>query len=414
MSDLTPQIIEAEEIPIEQAVEKTLLTELEKLEITKKFLEEKRDECLELKLNGQDKEAYSIIRETRLNMKTRRVAIEKICKKKREDATRTQKAWIAVEKDWTKIVSAGEDYLQKLEDEFESEQERIKSEAKRKMEEAFILRQADLTKMGATYVDGSFVLDEVSYEAILVKEADEDLWNGTIKKQFNDQYLINREKELLEEVRKSNEKAALERQQKELERKQQEIADREAVIKKAEEDQQKREQDERDRKSAEEKAKKDALIKARSGELAALGMKYDFNDQQYLFEDVSVTSVAISVMDETEWTDLTKMITPIIAQKKEVAEQKRISDIEEEKRIAAEKATKIERERIEKVQADAELKRQQEDQRKAEELAQASDKEKWADFLTQLNKLSIPDMRSGQYRKKISIAKEKLGEISEL
>src|SRR5258708_4237550 len=98
-------VIEAEEIPIEQSVEKSFLSQLEKLEITKQYLTDKKDECLELKLNGQDKEAYTLIRETRLNMKANRVAIEKICKKGREDATRTQKAWLAVERDFVKIVS---------------------------------------------------------------------------------------------------------------------------------------------------------------------------------------------------------------------------------------------------------------------------------------------------------------------
>ena len=165
--------VEAEEIPIEKAVEKSFISQLEKLEITKQVLVDKREECLKLKLNGQDKEAYTLIRETRLNMKATRVAIEKVCKKGREDATKTQKAWLAMEKDFVGIVSEGEDYLEKLEEEFEAEQERIKSEIKRKQDERFIIRQAELTKMGAQYQDGNFVLNDVSYEAILIKESDE-------------------------------------------------------------------------------------------------------------------------------------------------------------------------------------------------------------------------------------------------
>ena len=409
---MNEEVIIPEELPIEQAVEKSFVTELEKLEITKKFLEEQRDNCLTLKLNGQDKEAYTIIRETRLNMKTRRVAIEKICKKGREDATRTQKAWIAVEKDWKKIVSEGEDYLSKLEEEYETEAERIKQEAKRKMEEAFILRQSELTKMGAQYQEGFFVLNDVSYEAVLVKECDEDLWEGTIKKAFHAQFLTNESNRLLEERRKMEEAQAIQRQKEEQERRERELQEREAAIKKAEEERLQKEQEEQRRKEAEEKAKNNAMIKSRSNELAALGMNYNGSD--YLFEDVNVNWTEITTSSDEEWKALVSKITPIIADKKEAIEVKRKQEIEEQKRIAAEEAVRKERERIEQEQRDTEIKRQQEEARKAEELAQATDKEKWADFISQINKLSVPEMRSGQYRKKIAIAKEKLEEIGDL
>lgn len=413
MSEITPAIIEAEEIPIEQAVEKNLLTELEKLEITKQFLQEKRDECLELKLNGQDKEAYAIIRETRLNMKTRRVAIEKICKKKREDATRTQKAWIAVEKDWTKIVSEGEDYLQKLEDEFEAEAERIKAEAKRKMEETFILRQADLTKMGAFYLDGSFVMNDISYEAVLVKEADEDLWEGTIKKAFHLQYLSNEDTRLLEEKRKMDEDAERRRQQADLERKQEDMAKREAALQKAEEDRKQQEDADKLLKQKEAQEKKDAKINARCSQLQALGLLFDFSDNHYKGYDCFVPTLDISFHSDEKWDELIEKITPHISRIKEEEAQKKLDDIERQKQIAAEDAAKKERERFAEEQRLAEIKKQQEEEKRVEELAQASDRDKWSDFLSQLNKLSIPEMRSGQYRKRIAIAKEKLEEIIE-
>lgn len=413
MSENNVLVVEAEEIPIEQAVEKTLLTELEKLEITKKALEEKRDHCLTLKLNGQDKEAYTVIRETRLNMKTNRVVIEKICKKKREDATRTQKAWIALEKDWTKIVSEGEDYCQKLEDEFESEKARIEAEKKRRMDEQFILRQAELTKMGAQYIDGSFVLGSISYEAVLVKECDEDIWHKTIKHNFNLQYIANREKELFEQKKKADEEAALKQQAEAQERRQKELEQREAAIKKAEEDQAQKEKIEHERQVLEMKRKQQEIIANRGNQLRALGMEYILTQESYLFEDVNVHWTEISVMNEQEWVALIEKITPIIEQRKQKAEEKRLAEIEEQKRIAAEEATKKERERFAEEQRQIEIKKQQEEEKKVEELAQAGDKDKWIDFLVQLKKLSIPEMKSGPYRRKIGIAKEKLEEITE-
>lgn len=407
--------VEAQEIPIEQVVEKSLLTSLEKMDITKKFLEEKRDECLELKLDGQNKEAYTIIRETRLNMKTRRVAIEKICKKGREDATKTQKAWIAVQNDWTGIVSAGEDYLSNLEEEFEKEAERIKNETKRKQEEAFILRQSDLTKMGAHYIDGSFVLNDISFEAILIKEADDEVWNDSIKKKYYDQFLINESARLAEEKIKSEAAEKLRIEQEEFEKQKLEL-------KKAQDELLAQQQEaERLRKIDEKKAEEEAIqqrrnkLSARYDQLFKLGMSFNGQHQCYVFEDVNVDNkTEINLFNDDEWDALINKITPIIQERKDAAEKKRIDALAEEKRLAIEEATRKEKERIEKELADAKLRKEQDDIRKAEELAQSSDKEKWNDFVSQLNKLSIPDMRSGQYRKKIQSVNRLLGEIKGL
>lgn len=382
--------VEAQEIPIEQAVEKSLLTSLEKMDITKKFLEEKRDECLNLQLNGQDKEAYTIVRETRLNMKTRRVAIEKICKKGREDATRTQKAWIAVQNEWVDIVSQGEDYLEKLEKEFETEAQRIKDEVKRKQEEAFILRQSELTKYGAQYVDGSFVLGDASYEAVLVKQCDDDIWEQ-IRNEYKKRYEINESARITEEKLKVEAAEKLRIEQEELEKQKKEL-----------------------REAQEKLAKQQEVEKQKVRGVRIVELKpYIVFIRDY---------TAMLNMDEEEYQkELSDIKTGAEQQweydrqqaaiKQKEAEEKRVAQAEEEKRLAVEAATKKEKERIEKELAEAKLKKEQDDARKAEELAQASDKDKWTDFVSQLNKLSIPDMRSGQYRKKIQSVNRLLGEI---
>lgn len=405
--------VEAEEVPIEQRVEKSLLTELEKHEITKQFLAEKRDECLSLKLNGQDKEAYTLIRETRLNMKARRVAIEKICKKGREDATKTQKAWIAVEKDWVKIVSEGEDYLEKLEEEFEKEAERIKSEIKRKQEEEFIHRQTDLTKMGAAYIDGNFVLNDVSYEAILIKEADEEVWRETIRPAYNTQYLKNEDKKIKEEQERIEREAELKKQQEEQEKKQKELEARESEIKRKEQEEKERETALQKEKVEAEKQRLADRTKARSGELSSLGMNY--NGQDYIYGDVNVNWVEITTMEEGKWEKLIEDIKPVIEERKAQAEAKRLADIEEEKKKAAEEAVKKEKERVAEEKKKEDLKKQQDEEKKQRELEAASDKEKWTAWKEEFNKLPvIPAMKSPAYRTKASIAREKVEEIKEL
>lgn len=403
--------IEAEEIPIEKSVEKSFLSSLEKHEINKKMLEEKRDECLALKLNGQDKEAYTLIRETRLNQKTNRVVIEKICKKGREDATKIQKAWIAMEKDYVKIVSEGEDYLSKLEEEFETEQERIKQEIKRKQEEEFILRQAELTKMGAAYQEGSFVLNDVSYEAVLIKESDDDVWQ-TMKAKFNEQYLINEQKRIAEEKQKEEAAALLESQRQEQERKRIELEEREAAIKKKEQDEVDRQQAVENQKAAELKAKMDAQNKSRSNQLAALGLNY--NGQEYTYQDINVHWVDITTFSEGEWSELIEKIVPEIENRKQEAEKKRLAAIEEEKRIAAELAVKKEQERVAEENRKAEEKRLQEEARKAEEALKATDKTKWAAILKSIEAIQFPEMKHPAYKQKVVDAKKFIAKITDL
>lgn len=60
------------------------------------------------------------------------------------------------------------------------------------------------------------------------------------------------------------------------------------------------------------------------------------------------------------------------------------------------------------------LKRKQEEERKAEELLQASEKVKWQSMMEYLNGMVIHPMRGGLYRKKVAILKEKLEEIKAL
>lgn len=405
--------VEAEEIPIEKSVEKSFLSSLEKHEINKKMLEEKRDECLSLKLNGQDKEAYTLIRETRLNQKTNRVVIEKICKKGREDATKIQKAWIAMEKDYVKIVSEGEDYLSGLEEEYESEQERIKQEVKRKQEEAFILRQAELTKMGATYQEGSFVLNDVSYEAVLIKESDDDVWE-TMRAKFNEQYLINEEKRIAEEKQKAEAAALLEAQRQEQERKQKELEEREAVIKKAEEAAAKLEQERLANERYEENQRIEKLWRGRLAELNPIG----WNGQEAFARYDE--SIIVATYDQLiSWADADFIVAKEthlskVASDEKIKEEKRLAEIEEQKRIAAELAVKKEQERVAEENKKAEEKRLQDEARKAEEALKATDKTKWAAFLKSIEAIQLPEMKHPAYRQKIVDAKKFIAKITDL
>lgn len=61
-----------------------------------------------------------------------------------------------------------------------------------------------------------------------------------------------------------------------------------------------------------------------------------------------------------------------------------------------------------------EIIRKQEEERKAEELAKAGDKEKWNEIMERVEAIEVYAMRSSQYRKKAAILREKLEEIKAL
>jgi hypothetical protein len=434
--------VEAAVIPIDQQINQ----ELVKHNVTETLIADLKEKYLPLKLRDlNDKETYLVIKEGRKDCKSLRVMAEKICKKGREDAIAIQKAWIAKEKDVAGRIGEVEDHLEKQEKAYEAEQERLKLERKRKLEEQMIKRQTLLTQMGALYSDGSFILGDVSYESELIKECEDDIWDEQILPKFQAEY-EKIEAERLEQKRKEDEeRERVRQQQEELERKQKELEQREAQIKQKEEEEKKR-------KEQEEKDRHDRMVKSRSTELEAMGMKFHFPDSSYIFEDVNVHTTEITVMSDDEWTKLIEEIKPVIEQRKADAEQKRLAEIEEQK--AAERRKAAGRARFEMLSeigvttedethlctisddewrimydaykkiwdkaqhdkwiADMEEKKKQEEIKRQQEIDQAKDKEKWEDILEQLSKIEVHEMRSGQYRKKAAILREKLEEIKSL
>ena len=108
-------------------------------------------------------------------------------------------------------------------------------------------------------------------------------------------------------------------------------------------------------------------------------------------------------LSDDDFNDVVGINNKIIEDNKRIYDEKRKDELQK----AQDEAVKKERERIEQQKKDDEIKRQ-------EELAKASDKVKYADLIEQFNNIEVPDMRSGQYRKKVAIIREKLEEIQNL
>lgn len=341
-------------------LEPKISKELIKENITEKVIEHLRLNYGNLKLKSlEDKETYIEIKNAKKVVAKVRTTATKVCKAGREEAIREQKLWIEAEKKVIGKIKEVEDVLDAEIEKFETEEARKEAEEKERKESAYINRQAELTKMGATYSNGSFVLGDVSFEATLIKDADEDIYAETILPKYKEVYEVL-EAERIEKERVASEKAAeLKRQQEELEQKQREFEQKQAEFKRQQEELEQRQK----------------LIQHRSTVLSSLGMI--FNGNEYFFEDVNVHNTEIVTLDESKWVELIQKITPLINEKK-----------------------------AEKIKADEEA--------KALELAQSDDKTKWAAFIEQLNNLVHQEMKSPKYKRMQQIAKEKLEEIKSL
>lgn len=400
---------EVEIIESEETLEKEISSELVKYNVTDAVIEGLKEKFLPLVQRGkvQNKEEFSEVIDARKECKTWRVTTTKICKNGREKAVKVQKAWIRKEGEVIARITEIESPLEKLEDEWTTEQERVKAEKKRKQEEQLANRQQDLSKMGVIFSNGSFELGDVSYEYALVKESDESVYQ-TIYNAFKAVFDAN-EAERLEKIKKEQEAATeLQRQKDELAREQKEVAEAKAEIEKQRLEVERKEQ-ERIKKEKDEERK--VIMQKFNDRLEKLS-GYSFNGmtvKNSIGQTFGTVEYVVGLSDEV-FNSMVEVNNNSIADRKKQQEEKRLEDIEAAKQeaIKKEQARKAEEERL------AEVKRKEEEAKKAEELAKASDKVKYADLIAKIEALEFPDMRSGQYRKKVAIIREKIEEIKSL
>lgn len=503
--ELKPELAPIEEnenqnepLPLEEQVS----LELVKHNYTEAKLQE-FEEYLKLDIVDGDKESYLLVKDKRKEVKSYRVALEKYCKFKREDAVLIQKAWVKKENLLSGRLSVVEDHLEAKEKAYEKKIAEEKEARKRKQEEQLILRQQELTGIGVLYSDGKFSLGDVSFELSAIKESDDDIWNESIWPLYKEAYEAIEADRIEKERLMKEREAELKREQEELEKKKKELADKEAKLK-----------EEEDRQALEADKRRAVMIENRTSQIASLGFKYN-GSVEYHFHEFAIRIADVHEYTNEEWDGLITRASVYVTEKtKEEAEEKRkeqerkdlqnkryaqllpfkeygekvnmdglgllsegqyvsilaqksheynVAEEEKANKIA-EEAAKKERERIEEEQRQAEAKRvkelrdfrvaalsqynalydekrgdlgemtedewwklineakemhdelirKQEEERKAEELAQASDKEKWASILKNLQEIEIYGFRSGQYRKKAAILREKLEEIKAL
>lgn len=341
----------------ELSLEKVIDSKLKQSNVTDQVLNALKEKYGGMKLKAlNDKESYLELKSAARDCAKVRTLAVKVCKEGREDAVRTQKQWIETEK---KVVGRVAEVETPLDAEialYDAEVERLAAEEKRRQEEAYINRQATLTKMRARYENGSFVLGEASFESELVKGASLDVWEEAIVPKFQAEF------EKIESVRIAADKAKADREE----------SMREEQEKLRKEQEEFRLQQEKFKKQQEESARVDR--EKLQAEMAEKQRK----EREEEFEKMKVLAA-------------------------QQAEAKRLADIEA--------AVLKEKERQAEELKQLEIKRQQEEEKRLEELAQSSDKVKYADLIAKITAIEVPEMRSGQYRRKAKIISQKLEEI---
>lgn len=386
-------ILEGEEINSETAILDTINTTLVKANVTDAVIAKLKADYGSLKINGQeDKEGYLTVQEARKYAKRLRILAEKLCKSGRENAVKEQKLWLSKQSEVVGQISEVEDYLEKQEKSFEAERDRLKAEKKAREEQQFASRLQELIKLGGTFDGINFVIGENAFEAVLVREADIDIYQSVILPLFKAAWDIKEAERIATETALEAQRQKDEQERLENER-----------IKKANEAETERlrvlnEEMERKKKENEDK-ERSALQSKRLNELLP------FNPY-----GADVDMATLWALDETTYATI---LGNKKRQQEEQAELER-QRIEDEKQAAVQRAIDEERDRQQKEAERIENQRIADEQRRIDEAEKASDKDKYLLVITQIRAIKMPDMKSPFYRGKIGAIKELVSKIEKL
>lgn len=377
---------------------------LAKVNITETVIAGLKEKYLPLTIGGQeDKEGYLAVQEARKECKRWRVLAKNTCKKGREDAIAIQNAWIKKEKDVTGRIGEVEDHLEKQETAWEQERDRIKAEAKARQEQQFAARLVELTKMGGEFTGTHFKVGDDEFEAVLVREVDDEIYQSTILPPFKAAWEAAERQRIEQERIEAEAKAKAEAERIEFERKQKEQEEKEAALK-AEADRiaalkQEQEEAEARRIAAEERVKFEYRLQQLTG--------YNYNGFTVSFEGNIVGNMAdILNIPEDEFKALVQTHNDDLAARKQREEEERKRKAEQDKEAAIAKALQEERDRQAKAKAEADEAERLQLIKNQEELDKASDKQKWGHITSILQGIQWPEFKSGQYRNKANTLRE--------
>lgn len=389
----------------EMNLELIINDKLEKANITDLVINGLKEKYSGLKINGQDdREGYKSVVNARKECKAWRVAAKKICEEGRDEAVKTQRAWVAKEKEVTGKILEIETLLQKEEDAYEAEKERIKAEKKRVEDNRLTTRTVQLTGMGASLIDDFFVLGEVKYKVNDIREFDDEKYTNEVFPQYNNIFQAAEEARVKAENERKEAEARLKIEREEFERKQAEF-----------QLQQKKIQEEQQKKEREEQEKRDAIMQQRYQKLQSIGLNYDFKYDAFIYEGVNVDNkTEISLWDEATFNS---KVVELQNEIKKIKQQKEEADrikLDAMRKFAEEKAAEEERKRIAEQQLEEERIRIRDEMIRKEEAEKAKDSEKWKAFKDRIVSIELPTVTGKLYSAKLKKAVELLNQVANL
>lgn len=358
--------------------------QIKKFDIADAKIAELKKEYETLKIHGiDDKDGYKVVHNARMDIKARRVAVEKMRKNLNENAQTYISAINSEAKRITELLKPIEEHLQQEEDNFKAEKERIKQEQERQEQERIQNRVTALLNSGCNYDGVLYRIGEVRIDALDIKKLSDEDFDKHLSQVKEAHAVILQEKEE-QERKEKEERERLERERKEMEERQEEM---------------RRKQEELEEREAEMKRQQDALhkqmIQNRCNQLASIGLVP--GPEQYTIGNVLVSKEQITTLNTTEWDEMIAYITPQVEE--QIAELKK----QEEERQREEEA-----ERKRKIEAqEAERKRQEEAERERQE-ALKPDKQKLLELGNAILQIKLPTVTNEAAQELLNEVKRRL------
>lgn len=308
--------------------------------------------------------------------------------------------------------------LQTLREWYEAEKERIKAEKKRMQDQQLIQRQGQLYRLGANFDGENFILENVVFEASMIRELDQEIFESDVLSEFQKVYDAKQAAIAAEQLKQSLIEMAAKEAREKLDAEQAAFrAEREAFEQQkmaaaqlAAQEKEFKEQQERQAQIAKERLEhenKMQQMRTRSNQLISLGLLFKSAQNVYDGHGVSISIEQINDLPIDEWNDLISQYSVTVAKNKETARLAQVEQIRIEAEENAIKKHLAEAEAAKEVARIAEIKRQ-------EELDAATDKVKWAAVISAINILPVPDMKNASYKAKIQSLKNYLEKIKSL
>lgn len=436
----------------EQTVQKVISGEVAKFDKFETRLNELKEKYKDLTIvDVNDKEGYENVRVAIGDLRSIRTgtdADKKVIKAPFLAACSTieeRSKWIIAE------VSKIEAPLQKRKDEIDEEKEKIKADKKAKQEAAFAKRLVQLTAMGASFADGmNLVLEDVSYEAVLIRESDDEIYEQVILPKYKSIFDKNEAERLKKQAEEDERKRKEEEDREKLRKQQQELQDAQDQLQR-DRDELQRQKDEAARKE-QEKAEKELAERTnnRVKQVTAIGLQFD-GISAYRYKDAFIKLEEVKTFEDEAWDRVLNTAQNLVCSIKEKEEQEKKEQDERKALMDARKAkgeTRLSLLEAVGCEGDAmvlgglsdedweldykdatyaydDLKKKQwqqqqeqeqkeADAKKQEELAQADDKTKWTHLLSRINSISVPEFKTAKYKSAANSALEYINQIKKL